>query len=192
MPAATPDISSDLRRIVFVKYRLGTGDEILERDRFAGRTESLIGDIWISDIDGSNDELVLRGGPRPDLVPPVPEFPKELAGIISTQFDPDGERVYFIADAWVTSGAIFVLNPKTGEVSFFTDGNVFVVLHGTPHRGALLVRKHRYREGGGAYDHFWLVSANGAVGEDFGLDLDSALVKLYGPGGRKLAFPRLL
>jgi hypothetical protein len=191
MPAATPDLSADGRQIAFVRYRLATGDEVTQNDRLEGNTQSLIGDIWIAAVDGSHPELVLTGGPRPDLVPPVATLPKELAGITSTKFDPDAQLVYFIADAWATSGAIYVLDLKTRGVRYFTDGTVFAVLQSEPHRGSLLVSKHRYFEGGGSYDHFWLVSPEGTVGEDVGPDLEAALVKLYGPGGRKLAFPHL-
>ena len=80
-------------------------------------------------------------------------------------------------------GKIYTLDLKTGDVQFFADGNGFVVLHGEPHRGALLVWKHRYicePPHFGSYDHFWFVSRTAAVGEDLGPDLRAALVKLYG------------
>lgn len=48
----------------------------------------------------------------------------------SPKFDPEAERVYFIADGWATSGAICVLDLKTDEVKFFTDGDDFAVLTG--------------------------------------------------------------
>jgi hypothetical protein len=190
MPAATPDVSSDHRQLVFVKYRQRPGVQLADCEGIF----SQIGDIWISPIDGSNAECVLEGGPRPGLVPPVAGlFPEELEGITSPRFDPDARLVYFIAAAWTTSGAIYVLDLKSREVKYFTDGNAFVVLHGEPHRGSLLVSKHRYYEppNQGSYDHLWLVSPAVEVGEDFGEDIDAALVKLYGPGGRKRAFPHL-
>lgn len=101
--------------------------------------------------------------------------------------------IYFIADAWVTSGAIYVFELETGEVKFFTDGNAFAVLYGAPHRGQLLVLKHRYYgfPNQGSYDHFWLVSPTPEVGDDLGDNLAVALDKLYGPEARKLAFPHL-
>jgi len=189
MPAAAPDLSADRQQLVFVKYRLRSGEELSDRHIYEGRA-SLVGDIWISAVDGAQPQLVLKGGPRPLLVPPVDGLPKELEEIASPKFDPDAKRVYFIAGAWATSGAIYILDLETREVKFFTDGNVFAVLHGAPHRGKLLVSKHRYHGAPnyGSYDHLWLVSPTGEVGEDFGEDLDAALVKLYGAGGRKLAF----
>ena len=192
MPAATPDLSPDRQQIVFVRYRPRAVDEPYSGHLY-GREESPVGDIWIARVDGSHPELVLKGGRQPQLVPPLPDFPKELEGISSPKFDAVGKRIYFIADAWVTSGAIYVLDLETREVKFFTDGNVFVVLHGAPHSSKLLVLKHRYysppRQG--SFDHFWLVSPAAEVGEDFGDDLGAALVTLYGPDGRKLAFPHL-
>lgn len=193
MPAGTPDLSFDRRRIVFVKYRPRAADEPY-RGHLIDREKSPVGDIWISGVDGSNAEPILRGGTMPQLVPPVKDFPKELEGIQSPKFGPDGSRVYFIADAWVTSGAIYVLDLNTREVTFFTDGNVYVVLHGEPHRGKLLVMKHRYYAppNVGSFDHFWLVSAAGDVGEDCGGDLDIALRGLYGPDARTIAFPHFI
>jgi hypothetical protein len=192
MPAATPDLSRDRQHIVFVKYRPREVDEPYSGHLY-GREESPVGDIWIAKVDGSDPQLVLKGGHHPQLIPPVADFPKELEGISSPKFDPDGKRIYFIADAWVTSGAVYVLDLETREVKFFTPGNVFVVLHGAPHCGEILVLQHRYYgpPNQGSYDHFWLVSPGAEVGEDFGDNLDAALGTLYGPDGRKLAFPHL-
>jgi len=192
MPAATPDLSVDHERLVFVKYRKRAGN--MSRDGFVDGRNAYIGDIWMSAIDGSGAEIVLEGGPRPGLAPPVSGFPEELEGITSPKFDPEGQRVYFIADAWATSGAIYVLDLGTREVKFLTDGNGFAVLHGEPHRGSLLVSKHRYYDAPqhGSYDHFWLVSATAKVGEDYGPDFNGALTRLYGSGGRKLALPNLI
>ena len=138
-------------------------------------------------------KLVLEGGPRPGLAPPVEGFPQELEGITSPKFDPDARLVYFIADASTTSGAIYVLDLETRGVKFLAAGNVLAVVHGVPHRGALLVNQHRYYgpPNHGSYDHFWLISPTGEAREDFGPDFNLALTKLYGPGGRKLAFPHL-
>jgi hypothetical protein len=102
--------------------------------------------------------------------------------------------VYFIAAAWVTSYAIYILDLKTRHAAFFTDGNAFVVLHGAPHREKLLVLKHRHFDPPriGSYDHFWLVSAAGETEQDYGEDLDAALIRLYGPEARKIVFPHLV
>ena len=77
--------------------------------------------------------------------------------------------------------------------TFFTEGNVCVMLHGDPHRGKLLMMKHRYYAPPdvGSFDHFWLISPAAEVREDCGEDLDAALRGLYGPDARKLAFPHL-
>jgi len=67
-----------------------------------------------------------------------------LEGIESSEFDPNGNRVCFIADAWVTSGGIYALDLNTREVTFVTDGNLYVVLRGELRRGKHLVTKHKY------------------------------------------------
>jgi hypothetical protein len=181
MPAAWPNSSADGQQIVFVKDRLRSGDQPSPDYRLY--ESSFVGDIWISGVDGSQAKCVLEGGPHPSLATPVDTFPKELEGITSPKFDPDAQLVYFIAYAWHTSGAIYALDLKSGDVKFFTDGNIFVVLHAEPYRGALLVNKHRYHfepPNYGSYDHYWFVSRTGEVGEDLGPNLQAALVKLYG------------
>lgn len=180
MPAAWANSSADGQQIVFVRDRLRSGDPPSGDYRLY--ESHFTGDIWISGVDGSQAKCVLEGGPRPSLVTPVDTFAKQLEGITSPKFDPEAQLVYFIAYAWHTSGAIYVLDLKSGDVKFFTDGNAFVVLHTEPYRGALLVSKHRYYgpPNYGSYDHYWFVSRTGEVGEDCGPDFNAALVKLYG------------
>jgi hypothetical protein len=187
LPAARANISPDGRRRVFVKYRLRSSEEMNGEQRDYRRSRS-VGNIWVADSDGSREELVLQGGPCPDLIMTdvAAHFPRELEGISSAQFDPDGRQVYFLASAWESSGAIYVLDLESRRVRFLTDGNAFVVLHGDPYRGHLLVNKHRYHGPPvfGAYDHYWRISASGEEAGDAGADLAGALASLYGDGQR--------
>lgn len=118
---------------------------------------------------------------------------RELEGITSPKFDSDTRLVYFIADAAVTSDAIYTLDLETRTVRSFAYGNTLTVLHGELDRGNLLINQHRYYgpPDYGSYDHFWLVSASAETREDLGPDFDTALNKLYGTDERKLAFPHL-
>jgi hypothetical protein len=147
MPAAQPNLSFDRRRVVFMKYRLAT-----QENHVYGRRETLIGDLWISDADGSKPELALQGSS---------EAEGEAVHVVNPQFDPDGKLEYYLAHlGYATTAAICVLDLETKMVKEFTQGLSFVVLHGDPHKGHLLVLKHRYYEPSqfGSYDHFWLVS----------------------------------
>jgi hypothetical protein len=185
MPAVHPNLSSDRRRLVFIKYRRTFGQDLSPEDHIYGRRESMTADIWISEADGSRPEVVLNGSPQSE---------GKTVSMSSPQFDPEGKLVYYLAHVGLaTSLAIFVLDLETRQVTEFTDSLGFVVLHGEPYKGHLLVGKHRYYgpPNHGSYDHLWLVSPTAEVLGDFGEDLDSALVKLYGLGGRNLAFPHL-
>jgi hypothetical protein len=92
----------------------------------------------------------------------------------------DTRLVYSFADAWTTSSAIYILDLETRAVKFFAPSNALAVLHGELHGGALLVNQHRYYgpPNYGSYDHFWLVSSAGEIGEDLGPDFAAALTKL--------------
>jgi hypothetical protein len=192
IPAATPDLSADRSQIAFVKQRPRPVDEPYA-GHFYGRAETPVGDIWVSRVDGSDAQMVLRGGQHPEITSPIPQLPRELEGIMSPKFSPDSRHVYFIADAWTTSGAIYRLDLPSREVTYFTDGNVFVVLHGEPCRGHMLVLKHRYfgPPNYGSFDHFWLMSPDAQEGDDLGETVGGALERLYGAEWRVRAFPHL-
>jgi hypothetical protein len=144
--------------------------------------------------------LLLPGGECPGVAAPdqTPFLTKSLMGIMAPHFNPEGTQVFFIADAWTTSGAIFVIDLKTSDVRFFTDGNHFAIVEAGPHRGYLVVSKHRYWqfEAGydptdlaapfGSYDHYWLVSPEAQTIRDLGDDLMAALAKLSGEEEPKL------
>jgi len=190
MPAAMPDLAADRSQILFVKHRSRPSDEPYA-GHIEGRAETPVGDVWVSRFDGSDAQMVLRGGPHPEMTPPIPELPRELEGIISPKFSPDSQHIYFIADAWTTSGAIYRLDLQSREVTYFTDGNVFVVLHGAPYRGHILAQKHRYfgPPNYGSFDHFWLMSPDAQEGDDLGESAGGALERLYGADWRVRAFP---
>ena len=77
-----------------------------------------------------------------------------IGGIAGAQFSPDGRRLYFVSSAWATSGAVHVIDLATRKERFFTDGSSLVIVPNGDYRGCLLIQKHKYFIGGGAYD--WL------------------------------------
>jgi dipeptidyl aminopeptidase/acylaminoacyl peptidase len=95
---------------------------------------------------------------------------KLIAGISSPLISPDGRRIYFISDAWATSGAIHVYDVKTKKEKFICPGNTLQVVKTGKYKGDIIVNQHRYygAPNYGSYDHFYLVTPSGNVVKDLG------------------------
>jgi len=93
-----------------------------------------------------------------------------LAGFSNPQFSTDGKLVYFLSEAWTTSGALHVVDTTNGKEHFVCPAAEFEVVPSGEYRDNLLVQQHRYFIGGGSYDWFWLLKPDGReigpVGED--------------------------
>ena len=139
--------SPDGKLIAFVKP---TPDKLV--DTASEVTEAT--EIWTSEPNGANARLWLRGKSA--------ENPEEaLAGFAGLQFSPDGTKIYFLSLAWVTSGAVHVLDLRTGKEEFVCPGNSLEVIHEGEYKGDLMVRQHLYFLGGGSFDWLWLLRPNG-------------------------------
>ena len=93
-----------------------------------------------------------------------------LAGFSKPEFSTNGKLVYFLSEAWTTSGALHVVDTTNGEEHFVCPAAEFEVVQSGEYRDDLLVQQHRYFIGGGSYDWFWLLKPDGKevgpVGED--------------------------
>jgi hypothetical protein len=111
-------------------------------------------ELWISRVDGSEARMLIRStssdSPR-----------KTIAGIRALQFSPNGRRIYFLSVAWVTSGAVHMIDLESGHDRFLCDGNSLEVIPRGKYAGHLIVNQHRYFMGGGSYDWFWLLTPEG-------------------------------
>lgn len=77
------------------------------------------------------------------------------------QFLADGRRLVF-ASAWLTvEGSIHVLDVVSGECRQLGAGNSLQVVPRGPYRDHLIVMRHQYFLGGGAYDWYWLLDPEG-------------------------------
>ena len=151
-----PVLSPDGKWIVFVrtvpakKLSTGLGD--------ADATE-----LWQIQADGKNPTV---------LVHPKDSDKMEtvLAGFSKPQFSTNGRLVYFLSEAWATSGALHVVDSTNGKEHFVCPALEFEVVPSGEDRDCLLVAQHRYFIGGGTYNWFWLLRPDGKevgpVGED--------------------------
>jgi hypothetical protein len=174
--AAPSSLSPDGKLVVFVRP---TPNLLVETS--LGQDEAT--EIWTAGVDGGAARMRLRGhfGSTPA---------KTLAGFKDARFSPDGQRVLFLSDAWVTSRAVHVLDLRSNTERFLCSGNSLEVIYRGKYSGYLMVCQHRYAMGGGSYDWLWLVTPEGADAGLISMDDDAATErfrKLY-----KIAGPQLV
>jgi hypothetical protein len=106
-------------------------------------------------IDGSDDTLLLEGRKG--------DAQEQLCDFRSKQFNADGQRLFFLAPGWTTSGALHVYDLRTRQEHFVLPANDLLVLSFCPNkfRDDLVVQSHRYFVFGGSYDWYWLYDPTG-------------------------------
>jgi dipeptidyl aminopeptidase/acylaminoacyl peptidase len=144
---SVPVLSPDGKFVAFVR---GTPDALVATG--SGDVEAT--ELWIVGSDGHKPAMLLRGHTATDMR-------KVIGGILGAQFSPDGRWLYFISAAWATSGAVHVIDLATRKERFFSDGSGLETVPNGDYKGCLLIQKHKYFIGGGAYDWYWLVKPDG-------------------------------
>ena len=106
-------------------------------------------------VDGTGDKQLLDGRKG------NPEH--QLCDFRNKQFSSDGRRLYFLTPGWATSGALHVLDMRTGDERFVLPANDLLVLNFCPnkYKDDLVVLAHRYFLLGGSYDWYWLYDSTG-------------------------------
>lgn len=151
-----PGLSPDGKAVVFL--RRGSDKKL---ESAAGEVEA--NEIWWMDTAGGKPRRLVKSAGSDD--------PKMFLGALqSPQFSPDGKTVFFLSAAWATSSAVHKVDVATGKISFVAAGNTLEVVPRGEYAGRLIVQIHKYFLGGGTYDWFWLLEADGRevgpIGED--------------------------
>jgi hypothetical protein len=146
--------SPDGRTVAFVRYVGGTASTPYPD---LPRTQ-----LRTVDVRSGRERLLVRS-------PPADAPQRTLAAFQGPAFSPSGNRIYFVSEAWVTSGAVHAVSVATGREWYVCPGSSVEVVPRGEYRGDLLVEQHRYWLGGGSYDWMWLVTPRGkpidAIGE---------------------------
>ncbi len=125
--------------------------------------------LWIADINGKQKMID----------PDTSDKAKEIKRIVdhSVQFSPDGKKIYFITNRWVTSGAVHRVDINGSNHRFLIAGNSLQILPKGRYKGHLIVDQHRYFiAAGGSYDWYWLFDPNGKEIGPIGPDLTEDVI----------------
>ena len=151
-----PVLSPDKKWIIFVRT-------VPDKKISTGAGEANATELWQIRADGKEPTVLVR--PKES-----DKMENVLAGFSKPEFSTNGKLVYFLSEAWTTSGALHVVDTTNGKEHFVCPAAEFGVVQSGEYRDDLLVQQHRYFIGGGSYDWFWLLKRDGKevgpVGED--------------------------
>ena len=102
-----------------------------------------------------------------------------VANFQDVQFSCDGRRVFFVTEAYATSGAVHVVDTTNAKEHFVVPGSTVEVVRHGEYRDCLLVQQHRYFIGGGSYDWIWLLRPDGKEAGPVGDDTTSFKATYY-------------
>lgn len=132
---------------------------------------------------------------------PSGDVESNITGINNVVYNPSNGDLYFMTDAWATSGAVHKLDKKNWmnslefnsmpvqkEIGFITDGNSLYLIKTGRYSGNLIVSKHKYKKGGGSYDPYFLVSLEGKELKEIGESKESVDRFLYSTGSKDRFF----
>lgn len=167
-----PQLSPDGTTVVFRRATQG-------RLVFAGYGEEEANELWLVNVDGSGERLLLRGEDRNDPLRRTWDCDLITAGFVDPQFSHDGRKVFFQGYCAATSHRLWSVDLATrGSHTFpVALGGDAIVLHDTEYAGHLIVPRRSYHEGGGAFVWYYLFDPNGreiaALGDCDQIDEDS-------------------
>jgi dipeptidyl aminopeptidase/acylaminoacyl peptidase len=153
---SSPVMAPDGKWVAFVRKvdgkKIATGSDEVEPT-----------ELWQVRVDGKEPSPLVRcrDSEKPESV---------IGGFENLQFSTDGKLLYFVTPAWATSGAVHVVDTTNRKERYLFPGNDLKIVTSGEYKDCLLVQQHRYFIGGGSYDWYWLLKADGkeigAVGED--------------------------
>lgn len=153
-----PVLAPDSKWIVFIRTIPG-------RQISTGSGDAKETQLWQIRADGKEPACLVRSKASAKME-------TVLAGFSKPQFSSNGKLVYFLSEAWTTSGALHVVDTTNSKEHFVCPAAEFEVVRSGEYRDHLLVQQHRYFIGGGSYDWYWLLKPDGTevgpVGEDTG------------------------
>lgn len=171
-----PILSPNGKMITFIRKSFTQADYLVGSQEDWETSAPMADQIWIIQTNGQNGKLIVKEKVLQDR----PEGRVAHISDESLKFSPDGRSLYFISDAWVTSGAIHVVDMENASEKFLLAGNSIEVISRGERKGCLIVNQHRYFLGGGSYDWFWLFEPNGTEIGPIGPDITESQKDVLG------------
>ncbi|MGJ5592531.1 hypothetical protein ACMGDI_03450 [Morganella morganii] len=128
---------------------------------------------------------------------PSNEVEKNISMISNVNVYMNDLDIYFLSDAWVTSGAIHRIkwqqlldvldnSPITiDDIEYITNGNSLYVIQRGKYQGYIITEKHKYKDGGGSYDAYYLISPDGTEIKKIGIYKEQVNDFLYESGTKE-------
>jgi hypothetical protein len=132
-------------------------------------------ELWIKKEPNGEPRLLVKGRYDPDIK-------KTIAGISNPCFSVDRKNIYFVSEAWATSGSIQRVAVDGGAVNFVIDGNSVDVIQRGHYSGKLLVERALLKsdkngETLGREMYLWLVDVDGRPIKEIGLADDESSIE---------------
>ena len=148
-----PVLSPNKKSVAFVRT---SKDSIPPRCGDFADTRSRYGEqIWSIDIKNKTPHLLVNHHFSCDTPTDIIVDPRYL------KFSPDNKRLYFLTSAWVTSGALHVININGTKQHYLLPANSFDVITHGKYKGDLVIQQHQYATSGGSYEGCWLYTSTG-------------------------------
>jgi dipeptidyl aminopeptidase/acylaminoacyl peptidase len=113
--------------------------------------------LWIYDFVTKKEHLLVSGNfscdnPKKSIMDPH-----------NLQFSNDSKTIYFLASGWVVSAALHVVNIDGTCLRYVEPANSYEVVRTGKYKDCLILFQHRYYNGGGSYDGYWLFTKEGRL-----------------------------
>ena len=171
----SPVLSPDGKTVVFIRKSTEGAYSPIEGADYP--RDPLADQLWTVDIRGDNEKMLVQDY-NPDSKKGYDKWRGEdVIGWIedeTVRFSPDGQTVYFITPAWVTSGALRSVNIDGSGGRFIAGANSLdKVIDKGDYKGDLVISQHRYFVGGGSYDWYYIFTPEGKEVGPLGDDLNT-------------------
>jgi len=143
-------------------------------------------EIWKIDTTGERNTLVYKSA-----LPPEPnQAYYTLFSVDNIQFSPDGKKVYFETNKWVTSNAVYVMDSDGSKAKILGPGNGLKIIKSNnfiknEYIGYLVVSQLRHFKFGGSYYWNWLFDPDfkeiGPIGDNLPDDLSFINQTIWNP-----------
>jgi hypothetical protein len=155
---SNPYFSKDSRKVVYLRD--------IEPHISSPEGDIIFNEIWLLNLNDLSEKKIFKAGYLKNLnVSNInsKNYPFDsINDIGKVLLSSDGNNIYFISRAWVTSAAIFAINTKNSQVKLISAGNSLDIIKNGPFKDYLIVSKRKYHKNSpGSYDYYYIIDNQG-------------------------------